>query len=285
MSDQKKSLKTEPRIIPLIWLIAIFVCDFAAVAFAQAQALEGPAPLGARSGIPAAATERGFNRLIFSEQFDKPVFDGAGPSSEWYNSMWYQPERSLDRFLVKDGILEIRSEPDGSDVSLTTLRRDTRGGALFHFGYFEARMKWDSSPQTWAAFWLFSSEHAKGIDGGHWCEIDIIESMKPFTFTGTVHSWINFRSTHNLENDVYLGPTYNTSVWHNYGLLFSENEIIWFLDGKQILSSVPPSICLSQHLFLTLTSQVHGKSLGQRPIDVQVPQRSVFVDWVRVYSK
>lgn len=235
--------------------------------------------------IPAVAEAHGFTRVIFAEEFDRHPLGPDVARPQWYNSMWYQPERPLERFVVGAGTLEIKSEHDGGDVSLTTIRRDTREGTFFRRGYFEARMKWDSTPETWAAFWLFSVQHARGTDNGRWCEIDIIESMRPFTFTGTVHDWKDFRSSHNRGNDVRLGLSFDVSAWHTYGLLFTDDQLSWYLDGRKILSATPPSICLSQDLFLVLTSQAHGEHPGVRPTAKSVPQRSVYFDWVRVYGR
>jgi beta-glucanase (GH16 family) len=164
--------------------------------------------------------------------------------------------------------------------------RNGKGGRLFRFGYFEARMKWDTDPKTWAAFWLFSHEHMMETDDKKWCEIDVIESMRPNTFSGHAHNWVNFKTTYNKNGDYPLGPDFKPTQWHNYGMLFEEDKITWFYDGKPLFSTETPPPCKEQQLFLVLTSQQHGIGPGAHPDPTQTYiQKSVYFDWVRAYIR
>jgi len=239
--------------------------------------------------LPDAVRSAGMTEQIFFDDFDHLNLSGTRKGAQvptWYNEVWHQKERSLDRYSVKDGVLHILSEPNGRDSSLTTVSRDGKAGKRFRFGYFEARMKWDDDPKTWAAFWLFSFTHMMGTDNNNWCEIDVIESMRPKTFSGTAHDWKNFKTTYNPNNNHYLGPEFEPNQWHTYGTLFDRDKITWFYDGKAIFSTSTPLPCKEQELFLVLSSQQHGIGPGAHPDPMQTYiQKSVYFDWVRVYSR
>lgn len=236
--------------------------------------------------IPSEVDRAGFTSEVFFDDFDElhlaDRHQGRQPMS-WYNSLWYQPERPRDSFSVEDGVLRIMSGENGEDASLATISRDGETGSRFRFGYFEARMRWEDDPEIWAALWLFSYSHMKGSDNGNWCEIDIVESMRPKFFSGTVHDWQNFRSIHNANNSYFLGNNYTPNGWHTYGAMIQRDSITWFFDSKPIFSAHTPPPCREQELFLVLTSQIHGRSPGLRPDTSKIyPRRSVYFDWIRV---
>lgn len=261
-----------------IWTIALS-CSISAAALAE------PAE---RARVPRAVELAGYTTEVLFDDFLELRIGARSEiaGSTWYNSLWYQPERPADRFSIEGGVLRISSEPNGADVSLTSVSRDGSAGKLFRFGYFEARMKWENSPATWAALWLFSFSHMQNTDHGNWCEIDIIESMRPKTFSGTVHNWKNFRTTHNLNNDHFLGADYDPAQWHTYGVLVEPDTITWFFDADPIFSAPTPLPCKEQELFLVLTSQIHGASPGLRPDSKNsYPRRSVYFDWIRVLQR
>jgi hypothetical protein len=225
--------------------------------------------------IPQPARRAGFTKMAFSENFGSLVIDDLGkPTSHWSNGMWYEPPAPKNRFNVHDGILTMTSVPGpNGTTTISTFPADGQPGKLFRWGYFEARMSWKNEADNWAAFWLFSADHARGIDKGSWCEIDIFEAYGRTAFVGTVHEWINFTDKQNKNHIRNLGPTVNLSDWHTYGLLHRPGEITWFLDNKPILTSQSPQICGEQDLFVVFTAQSHSRNSEQH----------LSLDWIRVF--
>jgi hypothetical protein len=180
--------------------------------------------------IPKPARRAGFTTEAFTDNFGSLVVDDLGNrTSHWSNGLWYEPPAPKSRFNVHDGILTMTSVPGpNGSTSISTFRADGESGKSFRWGYFEARMSWKNDVDNWAAFWLFSADHARRIDKGSWCEIDVFEAYGRTVFAGTVHEWINSTDKQNKNHIRNLGPTANLSGWHTYGLLHRPGEIIWF---------------------------------------------------------
>jgi len=101
-------------------------------------------------------------------------------------------------------------------------------------------MNYNTIPLNWAAFWLFSSEHALSTDripnSNKWCELDIFEAFENSIFVGTVHHWLKFNNgtTINSQNSNNWYPVNNVdfSDWHTYGVLWNQSQITWYLDTR-----------------------------------------------------
>jgi hypothetical protein len=221
--------------------------------------------ISATNSAPDAAMQVGFSQLSFSDDFDvNPLVSG------WYNNLWFSKEAPISQIQVKDGILRL-----SSGVSITTLPRNGAPGRTFKFGYFEARMKFRPDPDNFPAFWLFSREHASDPRNVRWCELDIFELFGADAYVGTVHDWLNFKSAKNSNNYHKLDKRIDFEAWNTYGVLWTEDNISWFLNGKLMMQAQTPKVCREQDMFLILSSQSHSKVNGNL----------LFVDWVKVWTK
>ncbi len=240
----------------------LFVFYFATLSVFSVPALcDERGPLNA----PTMAAEAGFRKLIFSDNFAKDPLR----SGNWFNNLWHERESAPSQLILRDDGLELNSY-----ISLTTVPRRGEGGRRFHFGYFEARMRFPAERDNFPAFWLFSYMHAIDPMNRHWCELDAFEYFDPNTYVGTVHDWVNFKSTKNSNSYVKLPFNLNVEEWNVYGVLWQPDKISWFLNGKLIMSADTPEVCREQEMFLILSSQSHSNVQGQR----------LFVDWVRVWG-
>jgi len=225
---------------------------------------------------PAPALQAGFTRLSFSDEFltFDLSSDGQG-SHKWYNNLWYQAPSEPSRFRLDEGVLTLTTRDDRvNSTSIVTVPHRYGRRTVFRHGYFEARLKWPSDPNNFAAFWLFSDAHARGVDGDHWCEIDIFESFADDLFLGTVHDWRANRSTPNPNNYHRLLKPIAVAEWNVYGLLWEPGKLTWYLNDVAQMSATVPDVCEQQDMFLILSAQKRGGSGDQ----------TLSIDWVRVFS-
>lgn len=100
---------------------------------------------------------------------------------------------------------------------------------VFLYGYFEAKLKYAKKTGINNAFWL----RAKINENGEYCEIDINEGHYPNKINTNVH-------THDkeLRNAPYkfnvLEVADLSRGFHTYGLLWKQDRLTWFFDGKKI---------------------------------------------------
>lgn len=229
---------------------------------------------------PPQAMKAGFKNLKFKDEFNSlKINDG-----KWYNGLWYKPESKIENFQIKNGILTIISPPSininskSSSSSLTTFPKNFHGHkSIFHYGYFEARIRFTPSQYNWPAFWLLSDQRPAMGDGngiGHWCEVDIFEGGQENDFWGTVHDWNNNQSTENKNQHNHISADVDYRKWNNVGLLWEPGKISWFLNNKLINSINSPSICDQQNAFLIIGSQNRRGNKSETSFDI---------DWIHVY--
>lgn len=234
-------------------------------------------------------------RLVFSDEFDRLDLspDGSGAHT-WYEGVWFRRRHAPLKHISSSGsLLSLKwdSLQNSYDTSIATFSPLGKTHHSWRYGYFEARMTWDVVEGAWPAFWLIPVEDAQGLSTSagtrHSGEIDVFEGQgnQPHTFFGTVHDWINLRSTANEANHFALSNRVDLSRFHVYGVLWTPGHISWYLDDRLLHSEAAPAILDTEELFMVFSMQqgVNWK-LGNPP-GVKRPEMTLNVDWVRVWQK
>lgn len=237
---------------------------------------------GVEAGPPREAVKAGYTHVIFSDDFSNlDLSPDGGGDHRWYNTLWYRKQVGPKQFQQMDGFVRFTTDVEPRKTvqmtSMTTWPRSQGKQTLFQYGYFEARMRFQPGPYNWPAFWLLAKDRV-GFDydvgKGEWCEIDIFEGGRPKYFQGTVHHWLDFKSTTNQNAYFALPPETNLADWNTYGMLWTPKTISWFFNGKLLGAAPTPSICQKQKMFMIIGAQ--KRSMGPSP-------EVLDVDWVRVY--
>lgn len=251
----------------------------------------GPDPASASlAKEPALLAGRGY-RLTFSDEFETPL-DVGEVAHRWCPHMWWERPMNPRQYGVRDSSLYLRIFADDGwrNCNLTTEWADTRGGSFFRGGYFEARI---FCARAWNAFWLFSVNHSRALPKttpDRWCsELDILEtdSAQPRRLVGTLHRNTggsanggppdrqNPNNNHDLSSEI-LGR------WHIYSALWTEDKIVWLVDGKEI-ARCPTFRSSWQYMFLILGLGKGGVNGGPAPTG-DIDMVEMRVDWVRVWQ-
>ena len=238
---------------------------------------------------PTQALAAGFRSLGFDDEFDGPLDIGYGTKGhKWNAGLWWEPIPSVGTFSVRDGVLTITAEVS-KNAELCTQYHDASGGRYFQGGYFEARMLCTD----WSAFWLFCANRprvfgslVRASNPLSWTnEIDIIETDPGYPEAAfcTLHAnssgdggvFDELNSPHRFSlNRPLLG------TWHTYGLLWTQDQIIWYVDDVEVAKARPfPSTW--QPVQLILTSAPGGTNGSASTVLPPITQ----VQWVRVWEK
>lgn len=196
----------------------------------------------------------------FSDEFNGKVLD---PAKWWdFNPAWYGRKPacfSRENVVVKDGMLHLIARAQKPEE--VTVENRVRGYDKFttatikskkriRYGYFEARCR-AMNAGVCNAFWLYDPLDAKAKyrAGNHSEEIDIFEIFgKP---TNARYTRIYSATVHRLETPYYESiivkttPLPNQSFkqrvdfdfhadFHTYAFLWSPEEMVWFLNGKEM---------------------------------------------------
>ena len=168
---------------------------------------------------------------------------------------------------------------------------------LFHWGYYEIRCELPKGRDAWPAFWLY------GESNGTNNEIDVFEFWNEQKFFGGFSqkklSRIQHMTTHYNKRMSGVGvklPFDGSAGMHTYGVLWTENAIVWYTDGKEMRTLYrykKPSDRKDGKIIQGREENVFPQSPMKLLVDMAVQQsneRSVFekntfvVDYVRGYS-
>jgi len=266
-------------------------------------------------GLPASAPPAAEGmKLVFADDFDKPLSIGDGPQFTYYDHK--PPHGSQDfstipftsfakpnnPFLQVDGYLRIRASAKTRSAGLiSSLGNDGTGITASLPCYFECRFLGPNAIGSWPAFWLLTKplpNGEKGVD-----ELDIIEAYggegprEPNAGDGymiTPHAWDQgaagkteegaaFKA---MKNPCRMGKFGIPSTWyeafHTYGCKVTESDTIYYCDNVEVgrHATMPLSKRAPFYFLINLATG------GGWPVDLSRydGQVDIYVDFVRVYN-
>lgn len=247
-----------------------------------------------------AQTTKGEYKLVFSDEFNLP--NGSQPNEKTWKqsprgfSTWNRWIRNCKKNVyIKNGKLVCRAIPNTLDKSDTckmfTGAVETQGKYSFKYGKIEARIKTNLYKGSFPAFWLMPQPPAPNHPHGG--EIDIFECIdKENIAYQTVHSnWtLNLKKTKSPEN--HFGKSVRVDKWHVYGLEWTENLLIWYIDGE-VVASYQKSKNKSdlangqwpfdRAFYIILNQSVGNGGWASKPNTAHTYETQF--DWVRVYQR
>ena len=227
----------------------------------------------------AAIPVKGY-KLVWSDEFDGTTLD----TKKW-DYRFLGPRR--DAVNAKDtvmldgkGHLILTTKKQGD--SYHTAMIGTQGKFEATFGYFECRAKLQTQEGHWSAFWLQTPTMAKplGNPAVAGTEVDIYEYHKQLGEDVVVHNmhWDGYGKDHKWTGGEATVPGVSHG-WHTFGLLWTEEEYVFFVDGKETWRTRKAVSQRAEYMVLSLEV---GKWAGDIA-KANLPD-SLHVDYVRVYQ-
>lgn len=218
--------------------------------------------------------------LVWSDEFNGNQLD----STRWdYRNLG--PRR--DAVNVEDtvsldgkGHLVLTTKPSGD--AYHTAMIGTQGKYETCLGYFECRVRLQEQIGHWSAFWLQSPTLGQtiGDPGRSGTEIDVFEYLR--RYEDTIHHnlhWDGYGEHHKTAGKKAVVPGVSKG-WHTIGLLWTEQEYVFYVDGKETWRSDKGVSHRQEYMILSLEV---GKWAGDIA-EATLPD-SLLVDYVRVYKK
>ena len=247
------------------------LCALAAMAIACGA-------LGAAAPEPAKPAPD--DNLVWSDEFDGKELD----LSKWiYRGLG----KRRDAVNVKEGVtldgqghLMITTSKAGQEWHTGMIA--TQGKFERAFGYFECRVKFQTQPGHWSAFWLQSPTMGKTVGDTRTSgtEIDIFEYLArlPNKVQHTLH-WDGYGKDHKSAAHVHEQANL-AEGFHTVGLEWTEDAYVFCVDGKETWRTDKAVSHTPEYILLSLEV---GKWAGAIA-DAKLPDSVVF-DYVRVYKK
>ena len=271
------SCSRRPNSVPsacsaLLWAYLIFAAPGTSSCLAQRPAQE---PISDKLYTPA---ELGYE-LVWEDQFDGDTLDpkkwevrGVGPRGLGFISS--------EAVKVENGYLKLSAfKKDGRRLIGAI---GTQGRFMTRYGYFECRAELQKSSGIWAAFWIQSTEIAKGEDPSiYGAEIDIMEFFKKLGTDIVSHNvhWAygpHQKTTHGMQS-------YRKGVsagFHTFAVEWTPEKYAFFVDGYKYYEVTIGISHIEEYLILSM----------EIPSDPKEIMNAVFpdvftADYVKVYQR
>jgi beta-glucanase (GH16 family) len=199
---------------------------------------------------------------------------------QWYINPSYEPTASVNPFSVNNGVLTITAAPASEAIQAEINGYDYTSGMLTTYssfaqtyGYFEMRADMPDDQGVWPAFWLLPA------DGSWPPELDVVEmrGQDPNTVIATVHSNETGSRT-SIENAAKVA---DASGFHTYGVLWTEEEIVWYFDDAAIARADTPSD-MHDPMYMLVNLAVGG--IAGTPSDGLADGSEMKIDYIKAYS-
>jgi beta-glucanase (GH16 family) len=218
--------------------------------------------------------------LVWSDEFGGDRLDPA----KWdYRSLGPRRKAVNVREAVSlDGQGHLVLTTSKAGEAYHTAMIGTQGKFEAVFGYYECRVKFQSQPGHWSAFWLQTPTMGKviGDPGASGTEIDIFEYLVryPDTLNMNLH-WDGYGKDHKSNGKKHKEASL-AEGWHVIGLEWTPEEYRFFLDGKEVWRTTSAVSKVKEYIILSLEVDSWGGDIRE----ARLPDRCLF-DYVRVYQK
>lgn len=241
-------------------------------------------------------------KLKWADEFEKETID----TNNWtlqvvkagtFNEEWQRYTNSNKNAYIENNNLVIKaiheSDKHGSN-QYTSARLHTANKQSWKYGKIAARIKLPQGKGIWPAFWMLGANIDENGGDTPWpeCgEIDILE-LYGTKDDGLIESNVHYADSSGSHammgaTSFKLNKGKFADEFHVFELEWDENQLTWFVDGKQFAEmdiSLDELTELHKKYFVLFNIAVGGTHAG-RPDDTTNFPQLMYVDWVRVYEK
>jgi beta-glucanase (GH16 family) len=238
--------------------------------------------------------------LVWNDEFNGTTLDATKWTPYVGNDTGgnvYYTDRT-NNVYVANGLLHLVAQKESlGGFSYTSGQVRTEFKYWKKYGLIMARMRMPAGQGFWPAFWMLGRNYDPGIHWPYCGEIDVPESHGGLTnmVQGTIH-YADVSGNDTFQTSKYTLPSGGfTTDFHNYGIEWTTNSIIWQVDGVNVQTWTNWGLAsgsfaypepFNQPFFFLLQLAVGSASdYGGLP-DATTPFPSeVQVDYVRVYDQ
>jgi len=245
----------------------------------------------------------GYTKLVWNDEFNG---SGLPDDTKWdyeqgyvrSSELQYYAKRRIENSYQQDGLLHIvaRSDSaiiDGAMRPMSSASMITKGKATWLYGYIEVKAKvpYYAGIGTWPAIWMLPSDDYYG----YWPrsgEVDILEHVasdyRYVYFSQHSYKYNNIDGANLQKTSKSYCPT-AYSEFHVYGLQWTPETMIWYLDGIQkfkvnnvehLWSSWP----FNKPFYLLLNLAMGGWGGATDRAKLKANPQDYQVDYVRIFQ-
>lgn len=238
---------------------------------------------------------------VFADEFSRSSLDTASwTDCYWWDDdgctnlsnnelQWYQSAN----ISVAEGSLRLTARPqqiaghEGQIFPYTSglvttgryyLERPQPDRFSFTYGYIEARARPPAGQGLWSAIWLLPSDHESKP------EIDIMEVLGHRPDTLEMHFHCGYGDCAGRSYGHETSGADLSQDWHVYGLEWSPEAIVWFLDGVEQWRFTDQAAISNEPMYVLMNLAVGGDWPGDPDANTKFPA-TFEVDYIRVFQR
>ena len=241
------------------------------------------------------AYEASYWKMLWADEFET---SGLPDPGKWgyeegmlrnREEQYYCRDRRENARVESGHLIITARQEKWKKAGVTSASLITLGKFDFLYGKLEIRAKLPKGRGTWPALWLMGSNSEKA--GWPLCgEIDLMEfvGFQPDVVHFTVHTEAFNHSRQNQRGTV-IDVKDLCEDFHRYGLLWTEEELVWFFDGEPVFRYANAGAGVSQWPFdhpayLLMNLAIGGAWGGREGVDTAIFPSDFLVDYVRVWQ-
>ncbi len=193
---------------------------------------------------------------------------------------------------IKNGTLRINCFKENGQIY--SGRVYAHVGEGWQYGFFEASIKLPKGKGTWPAFWMMPVGNDWATNPWPMCgEIDIMEEVGvvPNEVSSSIHTQ-DYNHTKNTQKTHAMTIADAEGAFHTYALLWTADEIITYVDGKEQLHVTKAALGSSHnqwpfhYAFYPIFNLAWGGDWGgMQGVDESALPITMEVDYIRVFQK
>lgn len=176
--------------------------------------------------------------LTFADEFNEKLSPAVWNHYEGSRKDGFNVKKNA---FIENGnlVLRVSKGPFGRyHTGFISTRRNHEYMFSQKYGYFEARIKFGTGGGHWAAFWLMPDPgkaiHNKDNSGRDGAEIDIAEGFGASDVNHAVHFDGYNYGRWGKHQSVGFNSVLDANEWHTYGLEWTPNALIWYIDDQEV---------------------------------------------------
>ena len=193
---------------------------------------------------------------------------------------------------IKNGTLRIHCFKENGNIYSGRVYAHVNQG--WQYGYFEASIKLPKGKGTWPAFWMMPVGNDWNTNPWPMCgEIDIMEEVGvvPNEVSSSIHTQ-DYNHTKNTQKTHAMKIADAEGAFHTYALLWTADEIITYVDGKEQLHVTKAALGSGHnqwpfhYAFYPIFNLAWGGDWGgMQGVDESALPITMEVDYIRVFQK
>ena len=213
-------------------------------------------------------------------------------NNEMQNYVKHQSPNGRNVTEIMGGALRINCFKEDGKIYSGRVYAHVNSG--WQYGYFEASIKLPKGKGTWPAFWMMPVGNDWNTNPWPMCgEIDIMEEVGvvPNEVSSSIHTQ-DYNHTKNTQKTHAMTISKAEGEFHTYALLWTADEIITYVDGKEQLHVTKAALGSGHnqwpfhYAFYPIFNLAWGGDWGgMNGVDENALPVTMEVDYIRVFQK